>query len=204
VAAASEVRSLLGADRRLLPDSRAFVTRWARGGVDRREVERELRAQIERVSSMGVEPAHLDGHQHLHLLPGIFELVVRLCEELRVPRLRVPRAGSADLPLSMGELGLEVLAWRACWKLRHRDVAACERFLGRRFSCRLDEGALLELLERVGVGTSELMCHPGRRDEAALRDYPWGNNWERELTALTSPRALAKCEALGICLVGHL
>src|SRR5687767_6281521 len=47
-------------------------------------IERELRAQIEKVLAAGLTVTHLNGHQHLHLLPRIFSLLKRLANEYHV------------------------------------------------------------------------------------------------------------------------
>jgi len=46
--------------------------------IDAAEVARELGAQIERVRAAGVTVDHLDSHEHVHLLPGVFGVVRRL------------------------------------------------------------------------------------------------------------------------------
>src|SRR5262245_58685857 len=56
---------------------------WA--GILKREVslsdvERELRGQVEKVIRTGISPTHLDGHKHVHVLPGIAAVVIRLAQ----------------------------------------------------------------------------------------------------------------------------
>lgn len=41
-------------------------------------IREEWTAQIDRVRSCGISPTHLDSHQHVHILPGIAELVVEI------------------------------------------------------------------------------------------------------------------------------
>src|SRR5688500_6981704 len=52
-------------------------------------IERELRAQIERVLATGLRVTHLNGHQHLHLLPRIFRVVVQLAREYGIGYVRI-------------------------------------------------------------------------------------------------------------------
>src|ERR1051325_10167671 len=54
----------------------------------KRDPEPELRAQIEKVLATGLRVTHLNGHQHLHMLPRVFAIVVRLAEEYRIGYVR--------------------------------------------------------------------------------------------------------------------
>ena len=67
------------------------------GRIDDAEVEAELRRQIERLLAAGLRLVHANSHQHLHVLPRIFEIVLRLAEEYRIPWVRVPRDPAAAL-----------------------------------------------------------------------------------------------------------
>src|SRR5215207_7144194 len=75
-----DVPSLLDSDGRFLRDYLRFLRRYLARRIRSADVERELRAQIEVVLSAELSPVHLNAHQHLHLLPGIWEVVLRLAE----------------------------------------------------------------------------------------------------------------------------
>jgi predicted glycoside hydrolase/deacetylase ChbG (UPF0249 family) len=50
------------------------------------EVETEIRAQIERAKSMGLEPSHLDAHMHtLYLTPELFGVFLKVAREYKLP-----------------------------------------------------------------------------------------------------------------------
>jgi predicted glycoside hydrolase/deacetylase ChbG (UPF0249 family) len=55
--------------------------------INSKEVELELRAQIERALAMGVRPTHLDSHQYRLYENGkeLFEVVLRLAHEYKLP-----------------------------------------------------------------------------------------------------------------------
>jgi predicted glycoside hydrolase/deacetylase ChbG (UPF0249 family) len=67
--------------------------------INPRDVESELRAQIERAYAMGVRPTHLDSHQYRLYDNGkdLFEIVLRLAHEYKLP-VFLARDWFADRP----------------------------------------------------------------------------------------------------------
>ncbi len=67
--------------------------------IDPKEVELELRAQIDRAYAMGVRPTHLDSHQYRLYENGkdLFEVVLRLAHDYKLP-VFVARDWFADHP----------------------------------------------------------------------------------------------------------
>ena len=59
------------------------------GRIKPEEIGRELQAQMSRMQGFGLLPTHIDSHQHVHLLPGIFPVVAAFCAEHDLP-LRIP------------------------------------------------------------------------------------------------------------------
>src|SRR5262249_21365016 len=68
----------LVSDGRFWPSHVTVFARWATGRWRVDEAAAEAAAQWERIRELGVRPSHCDGHQHLHLLPGLFPRVVAL------------------------------------------------------------------------------------------------------------------------------
>ena len=177
----------------------------------RREVRREMRAQFERFAATGLAFSHVDGHTHLHQHPVIFEELLRLCEEFRVPRVRVVR-GEMRTSLRLDRRHLPIkLVWGTVFHLLGRW---CERRLaGRGFvrprrvygllqSGDMNETYLLGLLETMAREPSEIYAHPLAPDAAAddVRDNPGG---ERELQALLSGRVRAAIAQAGFQLATY-
>lgn len=62
-----------------------------RGQLSMEQVELELRAQVRLfVELAGHLPHHMDGHQHVHVLPGVREVFAQVLSDLRIPFTRVP------------------------------------------------------------------------------------------------------------------
>src|SRR4030095_9301929 len=62
----------------------------------RDEILREMCAQFEQFARSGLPFSHVDGHNHLHMHPVIFEALVKLCEEFGVKRIRIV-SGEGDV-----------------------------------------------------------------------------------------------------------
>lgn len=202
---ANEVPSLVGRDGRFHPGFRSFVARYALGGIALAEVEREWRRQIARVLAAGLAPVHLNSHQHLHALPGLFRLTVRLAAEHGIPFVRIPSDPAAFRSAAARALAVRVLDRLGRSARRHLDSAppgparGLDRTVGVLAAGRLDEPALLAALDDV-EGTCELVCHPGMGDAALARAYAWGYRWDAETAALRAPSAAAALAARGIAL----
>lgn len=200
-AGASNVPSLApqGRFRRAWPQ---LVTAWASGVIHLAEVERELEAQLERLRALGAEPDHLDGHQHLHLLPGISRVVEALAARHHLPvrwpsepprRSWLSHPGAAAKSALLTALG-QVTPPRGARRVKALGIAA---------SGGLDEATLLELLDGLGEGDAEIGCHPGLSPGSVPEDPEWRYGWETELAALCSPRVRERISGRGIVLTTY-
>ncbi len=173
-----------------LADFRSFTRRYVLGRIAAAEVEEELRRQIEKLLAAGLRIVHVNSHQHLHVLPRVFEVVVRLAEEYRIPFIRIPNEPATRRPsprsLQIGILnGIGRTARR---RLEEKgSVHSTERTAGILDAGGLSVDKLLRILEDV-EGTIELVCHPGTGGEALAAEYDWRYEWDRETAALCDGR----------------
>jgi hopanoid biosynthesis associated protein HpnK len=178
VSPAFEVPTLVDAHGRLYLTPGQFLNRIVTHRISLREIEIELRAQIAKVLRAGISPTHLDGHKHLHVLPGISEIVIRLAQEFGIPSVRCP---VEELPpaylshcLHTAQTGVfkQWLAARAVsWfarrfrsKLTQAGLNYRTHFYGLSQTGFLNEESLEAILRHLPDGASELMCHPGYAD----------------------------------------
>ncbi len=54
-----------------------------------KETEEEFEQQILRVIDNGLTLTHIDSHRHIHLIPGIYRIVVKLAKKYNIPRVRL-------------------------------------------------------------------------------------------------------------------
>ncbi len=183
------------------------------------EIDRELAAQIERVRDAGIEITHLDGHMHVQMLPGVFQIVLKLAKRCGIRGVRCAREQTTDLwgmlrrkrnaaaPI-LGQYvrsrALALVARGAERQLREAGLAFPRRFYGIMQTGFLDESELGVILRGLAEGTSELMCHPGY----ANHTVPPGvtrlvEERQRELEALTGREARKLVAELGIQLINY-
>jgi chitin disaccharide deacetylase len=91
----------------LVDENGYFRHDWTAGThIEPKEVEHEIRAQIERAYAMGIRPTHLDSHQYRLYQNGkdLFDVLVRVAHEKRLPFF-VVREWFAEHPYLDAELG---------------------------------------------------------------------------------------------------
>jgi len=158
-----------------------FPASPARAGLRYWHRRRALRGQLERALGAGLALDHVDGHHHLHMHPVVFELLLPLLVEYRVPRLRLVeedalgRAGRSHPAREAIPAIFAALARRERPRAAARGVASDARVYGLRATGALDEAELLRLVRGLEAPSVEIYLHPsrahagGRAQEAGLR-----------------------------------
>lgn len=197
-----EIPSLVGSEGDFLPDHTALLKRYLKGGVNLEEVRRELAAQLQKIEATGIPISHVDSHQHMHTLPGIIDIVLDLAARAGIRAVRTPRtplfAGAfGGLGQLVGRLDLSTLARLAACKAHRRGLLTPDNFAGIVAGEAVSEGELLHLIAHLPQGTTEVMMHPGMKNDVLQEDSGWQHDFEAELAAILSPRvgeALRKAE----------
>jgi predicted glycoside hydrolase/deacetylase ChbG (UPF0249 family) len=157
----------------------SLLLRLARRSVLLEEVEREWDAQIQKVRDFGVEPTHLDGHRHVQMLPGLFEIALRLAKRHGIAAIRISheesslrsalsagakQKGAIVMRQGVQARGLKLLAPDAREQAERAGIAAADYFCGIAQTGELTREGVMRLVEILPEGTTELMCHPGYAD----------------------------------------
>lgn len=183
-----------------------FLLRLQMGFIHQSELERETRAQLERVIAAGVRPTYVDSHKHLHVYPPLLDLLLRLLPEYGIRAVRLPRERFLWPPPPNVWRGLPVRLF-AEWarrSLRRAGVFFPDHFFGLFHTGALRESVLLTLLNRLPEGVSELLCHPGIVDKPlALVRTRLRSCREEERRALMSPAVREEIGRRGIRLVTY-
>ena len=168
----------------------------------RQQIELELEAQLERATRDGVSLDHIDSERHVHLIPGIFELVVAAARRRNIPFVRWGRdagwryvmPGHLGALIANGGFIKTALLAGLSWQNRRRcpDFSSSEYVASYLYTGRLDL-LLTRLIARPpSDGVTEIMVHPGIPDES--RGVEFGNReLERYLLDADRSRELEAC-----------
>lgn len=189
----AKILTLVDERGNLPQDYPVFLKRYLTGKIDKQEIRRELTAQIDKVSQTGLPITHLDSHQHMHVVPGIIDIVIELAVQFAIPCIRIPAEPLLFLggyPLNFARFtaraGLSVLSEFAARKVRQRGLRTPEHFFGMLAGGNLQLKHLLTIIRHLPSGVSEVMMHPGANDMLLQNAYHWGYHWQDELQAVMS------------------
>lgn len=203
--APADVPHLVGRDGRFSASPTRAGLRYAFSDAARRELRREVRAQLEAFRATGLPLSHVDGHLHLHVHPVVLAALAKLASEYAIPAVRLPREElSTALALDRSHIPTKLL-WAAIFRaprrrgerlMRAAGVAVADRVYGLFQTGRIDERYLLALLPRMRGDRVEIYAHPALEIVGERRNGPPGAG-PRELEAVVSPRVRAAVEASG-------
>jgi len=195
-----------------------LLLKIATRGLSMREVEIEWGAQISKARDAGIEPTHLDGHKHVHMLPGLFEIALRLAKRYGIGAIRVSHeASSLRAALSTGERraavvlkqgvqarGLKLLARDARKQAERAGVSTADYFCGIAQTGELTKEGVARLLRSLPEGTTELMCHPGYADDALRKTSTrLQSSRQKEVEILTDKEIRNLVASQGIRLIDY-
>lgn len=202
------IPSLVDEQGRFFFGHQAFILRYLSGKIKLAEAEAEMKAQVERICAADITPSHLDSHQHLHALPGIFTIVGKLAKRFSIKAVRKPAESLAffgGAKFSVGRvIGRTALSLLAAWSMRNMkkmEIAAPQHFFGMLAGGQMEFILLQNIIEGLPAGASEIMVHPGVGNGMLAVAFPWKYHWEEERIALTSPQLREILERRSIRLI---
>lgn len=155
-----------------------FLIRYFAGLVKKEEIYAEFKNQILKVKKEGFAITHLDSHQHIHMVPGILKIVIKLMKEENIDYVRFPKEKINIFTELMDPLAIirSLMLLPMCGlSERLLDVPGIKHndyFAGHSRALRLRKKDLLRAISNLKDGLTELGCHPWNREEerAALCD----------------------------------
>jgi hopanoid biosynthesis associated protein HpnK len=189
----ARIPSLVNGEGRLFSQHSQFLARFLQGRINLSEVRFELAAQLDKAITSGIPITHVDSHQHLHVLPGIIDIVLDIAAKYDIKALRIPAVPllfTGGYPYTvhqiLGRSGLVLLAKIAKYKAQKRGFDIPEHFFGIVAGGSMREECLLKLIKILPTGVSEIMIHPGDDDIAINAACNWQHRYQEELAAVMS------------------
>lgn len=200
IAPPDNIGSLVDAEGRLPPTLGNFMTRVSCGMIRRVHIERELRAQIEKIRAAGIEPTHLDTHKHTHVHPRVMEALGKVAIETGISLIRKPFERLRDswhttrgLSGNFRKQFISAAAARSVTPLFHSicrkyALRSPDRFLGVALTGQTTSSALRGMFVSLEDGCTEIMVHPGIFDpDLAKSSSRLKAQRQTELDALLDP-----------------
>lgn len=191
----NKIPTLVGKNGSFRPSHGALVRALVLGSVDLDQVYVELRTQLAAVARTGLRITSLSSHEHIHLLPAVLDIFVKLAREYDIPFMRCLRPERPLAPVTPFKLYknaiLRVLGESAGRTLKGASLRTTDHFIGLLDSGAMDESALLRHIAVLEEGTTELVTHPGFLGPEVVERYRFHLRCEEELHGLTGKRASA-------------
>jgi predicted glycoside hydrolase/deacetylase ChbG (UPF0249 family) len=163
-----------------------------------REIETEIRAQIERARAFGIKPTHLDTHMGtLYTRPDFFEVYTKLGKEYGIPVMVMRATPEA---IAYGKASGSPIGAEALHKIEADGFAMLDYLVtgveGKTFAER--KQAYHKLLRNLKPGVTMLIVHLGL-DNAELKGIT--GSWQQrhaDFLSFTDPETAALMKELGI------
>lgn len=187
-----------------LLNRRDLALRAITGRIRASDVREELYAQYDALLALGLMPTHMDSHQHVHAIPGIFQVVAAFAAEKGLP-MRMPWGWIGQAPDK-----------RMARVLKERVLGATLKYLDRirPASVPVNDGLCSvfdlgippdqltlshyrTLLAPYRAGVVELMVHPAYVDEALMGKTAITGTSDAEQRLLLDPRFKSIATSLG-------
>ena len=171
------------------------------------QLKREIEAQIVRVLDAGIPLTHIDGHLNIHLHPTIFSILAGLMprygiSSFRLSRERLGHNLKFDKERRIGKTVERVifgsLSNNALPRLDDLNIRYAAEVKGVLNSGRMTEAYVLDILNDLRDGLTEIYFHPGVLPDAEITRRMPDYRHEEELAAINSPAVREKLKQLKI------
>ena len=158
---------------------------------DLREIESEAEAQLETLKSAGLKVTHLNAVDHMHIRGNLATPLALVARRHGIRCFRCPAERSRPSSLKPNSERASAVheyhqsALNAIGVYGAQRMRSTENFAGATLTGFLTPESLIETIQSLPAGLTELMVHPGMK--AAEKGFE-GPDREAEVQALTDPR----------------
>jgi chitin disaccharide deacetylase len=203
----AEIPDLVGPDGRFPADPFRAGVKIFRSQAARRQMEREMRAQLEAFRATGLALDHVNAHHHFHVHPTVADCLIRLAPEYGIKAVRVPYERPVEAWRATGDrLASRLFAWltQSHWARRLKrlldraGISHNDCVLGLSDSGAMGKERVKNYIEHLPDGVSELYVHPATAHWAGEDSWPDRYQCAGEFEALTDAGVAAALKAQGL------
>ena len=131
-----------------------------------KQVETEVRAQVQKYLDFGLKLNHIDGHRHVHLIPAVFKIVKKIADEYKIKRIRtmnenlfntIKQNKDKSFLFDGGLIKYFVLRILSFWNGYKSDIY----FYTILYTCKITKERFNNVKIPSGYKAVEIMIHPG-------------------------------------------
>jgi hopanoid biosynthesis associated protein HpnK len=171
------------------------------------QLKREIEAQIKKVLDAGIGLTHIDGHLNIHLHPTVFRILLELMPQYGITTFRLSRErlsenlrfdGERKFGKIIEKLIFGFLTDHARPELDRLGILYASEVKGVLNSGRMTEEYVLNIVDGLQDGLTEIYFHPGILPDAEISRRMPDYRHKEELAAVTSPLVRQKLQGLQI------
>jgi len=198
----------------LLDDQGQFQTHLFRAGVNyffrpgiRRQLESEIRAQFDAFRDTGLHLDHVNAHNHFHLHPTVFNLLLKVGRDYGLKSVRFPhepplvswRCSKKDLLPKLANY-LFLAPWMSLMKKRlmNENLHFNDFIFGMAESGAMTADLVHRILGRLPEGVTEIYFHPSMHRCLEIDHTMPNYRHEEEFDALVNEHLRKEFQALSI------
>lgn len=195
VSPVNKVRSLLNSEDYFFSNVFLILEKLMLRKIHLKEIEREFRAQIEKLLKNNIKISHFDSEKHVHSLPSLFKIIIKLGKEYDIRRIRYINEVCFSLPLiqSFESFFISLSCSFMKKRIKENGIMITDKFYGICHSGRMSSLKIKKILSCLEQGVIEIMVHPGfitqelKGLEKKIGSYYINKYREKELNALLNP-----------------
>jgi hopanoid biosynthesis associated protein HpnK len=171
------------------------------------QLKREIEAQILKVLDAGIPLSHIDGHLNIHLHPTVFRILGELMPRYGIKSFRLSQERLAhnlkfDPERRFGKIVERIifgsLAKSARTRLANLGIMHAAEVKGILSSGRMTEVYILNIIEDLRDGLTEIYFHPGILPDTEISRRMPNYRHEDELAAIIAPAVKSRLKQLQI------
>ncbi len=160
--------------------------------ITQKDIQDELRAQLDLCLKSGLHISHIDGHRHLHLFPFVFKSILPVLKEYNINKIRYVNTPFFEIDFSNPVKIFSNIIFKYT-RLKYGVLNGPDYFLGFYNSGNINSNRLNNWIYNLKSNLIyEIGFHLGKSDELLNQSFDWNRyykynfSWEGEMECLFS------------------